>query len=58
MKTMINAIRIVGKQDDVIWALGALCRRYGKDTTVLEAVKKFQEEHKGTSLTKKELIKV
>ena len=55
---MINAIRIVGKQDDVIWALGALCRRYGKDTTVLEAVKKFQEEHKGTSLTKQELIKV
>ncbi len=57
MKTMINAIRIAGKQDDVIWAIRALCRKYGKDTTVLEAVKRYKEEHAGKSLKIKELIK-
>lgn len=57
MKTMINTIRIAGKSDDVIWAIGALCRRYGKDTTVLEAVRRYKQEHEGRSLKIKELIK-
>ena len=57
MKTKINAIRIVGKQDDVIWAIGALCRKYGKDTTVLEAVRRYKQEHEGRSLKVKELVK-
>lgn len=57
MKTKINAIRIVGKQDDVIWAIGALCRKYGKETTVLEAVRRYKQEHEGRSLKVKELVK-
>lgn len=54
---MINAIRIVGKSDDVIWAIGALCRKYGKETTVLEAVRRYKQEHEGRSLKIKELVK-
>lgn len=49
------SFRISGKREDVVWAIGALCRKYGFDTTVVEAAKKHQAEREGKTLNEKEL---